>query len=159
MSAIVRDTHTVDWTVVVNNGERTVKETHRDSRMVFVSDELPLEMKRANYGSATIVFRPDLLTMRWIYREHGSRNDGQWELRDIDLTGPRILKNGKAGKHQTTNSYWIRQDHLPRFIEELAERYRPDGDHPFTHCRGVHFANEAQSHEPGPASNKAGHTS
>ena len=132
MSHIVRDTRTVEWTIVVHSGERIVKETHQDSRMVFVSDELPVEMKKANYGSGTVVFRPDLLTMRWIYRKHGSRNDWRWELSDVDLTGPRILKNGKAGKQQVTNSYWIRQDNLPRFVEELAEKYRPDGDHPFT---------------------------
>jgi hypothetical protein len=132
MSQIVRDTRAIEWTIVVRSGERMTKETHHDSRIVFISDGLPLEMKKANYGSGTVVFRPDLLTMRWIYREHASGNDWQWELRDIDLTGPRILKNGKAGKQHVTNSYWIRQDSLPRFVEELAEKYRPDGDHPFT---------------------------
>ena len=132
MSPTVRDTRTVEWTIVVRGGERIVKDTHQDSRIVFVSDDLPFEMKTANYGSGTIVFRPDLLTMRWVYRKHGSRNDWQWELRDIDLTGPRILKNGKAGKQHVTNSYWIRHDNLPRFIQELAEKYRPDGDDPFT---------------------------
>lgn len=131
MSPTVRDTRTVEWTMVVNSGQRTLRQTHQDSRMVFVSDDLPLEMKKANYGSTTIVFRPDLLTMRWIYRTHGSRDGGQWELRDVDLTGPRILRNGKVGKQQITNGYWIGQDYLPRFIEELAEKYHPGGDHPF----------------------------
>lgn len=132
MSPTVRDTRKIERTIVVTNGERTVQETHQDLRMVFVSKGLPLEMKKANYGSSTTVFRPDLLTMRWIYRKHWSRDEWQWELRDIDLTGPRILKDGKAGKQEITNSYWIRQDNVPRFIEELAEKYRPDGDHPFT---------------------------
>jgi hypothetical protein len=130
MSPIVRDTRTVEWAVVVA-GERTVQETHHDSRMVFISHGLPLEMKKATYGRNTIMFRPELLTMRWIYRKHRSRNDWRWELRDIELTGPRILRNGKAGKQQITNGYWIGQEYLPRFVEELAEKYRPDGDHSF----------------------------
>jgi len=132
MSHTVRDTRTVEWAVVVATGQRTVQETQHDSRMVFISQGLPLEMKKATYGRNAIVFRPDLLTMRWTYRKHHSRNEWQWELRDIELTGPRILSNGKASKHQITNGYWIGQDHLPRFIEELAEKYHPDGDHPFT---------------------------
>jgi hypothetical protein len=132
MSHTVRDTRTVEWAVVVATGQRTVQETQHDSRMVFISQGLPLEMKKATNGRNAIVFRPDLLTMRWTYRKHHSRNEWQWELRDIELTGPRILNNGKASKQQITNGYWIGQDHLPRFIEELAEKYHPDGDHPFT---------------------------
>jgi hypothetical protein len=89
-------------------------------------------MKAANYSSGDTVFRPDVLTMRWIHRRHGSRINWQWELRDIYLTGPRILKDGTAGKQQITSDYWIGRDNLPLFIEELAEKYRPDGDHPFT---------------------------
>jgi len=131
MSHTVRETRTLEWAVVIATGERTVQEKHHDSRMVSISQGLPLEMKKATYGRNTIVLRPDLLTMRWIYRKHRSRNEWQWELRDIELTGPRILKNGKAGKQQITNGYWIGQDNLPRLIEELAEKYRPDGDHPF----------------------------
>jgi hypothetical protein len=131
MSPTVRDTRKIERSIVLTNGERTVQETQQDSRMVFVLDGLPLEMKKANYGRSITVFRPDLLTMRWIYRKHRGRDEGQWELRDIDLTGPRILKDGKAGKRQITNGYWIGQDSLPRFIEELAEKCRPDGDYPF----------------------------
>ena len=132
MSPTVRDTRTIEWTTAVSNRQRTGQETQQDSRMVVISGGLPLEMKKTNYGSSTTAFRPDLLTMRWIYRKDWSRDEWRWELRDIDLTGPRILKNGKPGKQQITNSYWIGQDNLPRFIEELAEKYRPDGDHPFT---------------------------
>jgi hypothetical protein len=131
MSLAVRDTRTIEWTVAVTNAKRAVKETQQDSRVVFITEGLPQEMNAANYGRPT-VFRPDVLTMRWICLTHGSRNKWQWELRDIYLTGPRILKNGEVGKQKITNDYWLGRDNLPRFIEELAEKYRPDGDHPFT---------------------------
>jgi hypothetical protein len=131
MSTAVRDTRTIEWTVAATNAKRTVKETQQDSRVVFIMEGLPQEMNAANYDRPT-VFRLDVLTMRWIYLRHGSRNNWQWELRDIYLTGPRILKNGEAGKQQITNDYWLGRDDLPRFIEELVEKYRPDGDHPFT---------------------------
>ena len=131
MRPAVRDTHTIEWTVAVTDAKRTVKKTQQDSRVVFITEGLPQEMDAANYGKPT-VFRPDVLTLRWIYLRHGSRNNRQWELRDIYLTGPRILKNGETGKQQITNDYWPGRDNLPRFIEELAEKYRPDGDHPFT---------------------------
>lgn len=131
MSPAVRDTRTVDWTVAGTDAERTVKETQEDSRVVFITEGLPQEMSAANYGSPTL-FRPEVLTMRWIYLTHGSRNDWRWELRDIYLTGPRILKDGELDKQQITHDYWPGRDTLPRFIAEPAERYRPDGDHPFT---------------------------
>jgi hypothetical protein len=131
MSPAVRDTSTIEWTLTVANAESIAKETQQDSRVVFITEGLPQEMNAANYGNATM-FRPDVLTMHWIYRRHGSRNNWQWELRDIYLTGQRILRNGEAGKQQITNDYWVGRDTLPRFIEELAEKYRPDGDHAFT---------------------------
>jgi hypothetical protein len=131
VSPAVRDTRTIEWTVAGTSAEHTVKETEQDSRVVFITEGLPQEMSAANYGSPT-VFRPDVLTMRWIYVRHGGRNNWRWELRDIYLTGPRILKNGEVGKQQITNDYWPGRDTLPRFIEELVEKYRPDGDHPFT---------------------------
>jgi hypothetical protein len=131
MSPAVRDTRTVDWTVSVSNAKRAVKETQEDSRVVFITKGLPQTMNAASYGRPT-VFRPEVLTMRWTYRRHGSLNNRQWELRDIFLTGPRILKDGETGKQQITNDYWLGRHNLPRFIEELADKYRPDGDHPFT---------------------------
>jgi hypothetical protein len=131
MSLAVRDTRTIEWTVAVTNAKRAVKETQQDSRVVFITEGLPQEMNAANYGRPT-VFRPDVLTMRWVCLRHSSRNDSQWELRDLYLTGPRILKNGEVGKQRITNDYWLGRDNVPRFIEELAEKYRPDGDHPFT---------------------------
>lgn len=131
MSPAVRDTRTIDWTVAVTNAKRAVEETHQDARLVFITEGLPHEMNAPNYGRPT-VFRPDVLTMRWIYLRHGSRNNWRWELRDIYVTGRRIPKNGEDGKQQITSDYWPGRDKLPRFIEELAEKYRPDGDHPFT---------------------------
>jgi hypothetical protein len=131
MSAAVRDSRTVDWTVAVTSGERTVIDTQQDSRVVFITEGLPREMNAANYGSATM-FRPDVLTLRWIHVGDGSRNNRQWELRDIYLVGPRILKDGELSKQQITNDYWLGRDDVPRFVEELAEKYRPDGDHAFT---------------------------
>ncbi len=131
MSPAVRDTRTIEWTVAVTDAERIVEETQQDSRVVFITEGLPQQMNAVNYGGAA-VFRPDVLTLRWIYLRHGSSNNGHWELRDIYLTGPRILKNGEASKQRITNDYWVGQDNLPRFIEELAEKYRPDGHHPFT---------------------------
>jgi hypothetical protein len=131
MSPAVRDTSMIEWTVAATNGKRTAKETQQDSRVVFITEGLPQQMKSANCGRPT-VFRPDVLTMRWVYLRHGGRNNWQWELRDIYLTGPRILTNGEAGKQQITSDYWLGRDNLPRFIEELAEKYRPDGDYPFT---------------------------
>jgi hypothetical protein len=129
MSAAVRDSRTIEWTVVTS-AESIVKETQQDSRVVFITEGLPQQMNAANYGNATM-FRPAVLTMQW-NRRHDSRNNWQWELRDIYLTGPRILKNGEVVKQQISNDYWPGRDTLPRFIEELAEKYRPDGDHPFT---------------------------
>jgi hypothetical protein len=96
MSHAVRDTRTIEWTVAATNGNRTAKETQQDSRVVFITEGLPQEMKSANCGRPT-VFRPDVLTMRWVYPRHGGRNNWQWELRNIYLTGPRILTNGEAG--------------------------------------------------------------
>lgn len=129
MSPAVRDSRTIEWTVT--NAESILKETQQDSRVVFITEGLPQQMNAANYGNATI-FRPDVLTMQWIYQRHGGLNDWQWELRDIYLTGPRILNNGEVVKQQITEDYWPGRDTLPRFIEELAEEFRPDGDHPFT---------------------------
>jgi len=131
MSPAVRDTRTIEWTVDGTDAERTVKETQEDSRVVFITEGLPQEMNAASYGNAA-VFRPDVLTMRWIHLGHGGHNGSQWELRDIYLTGPRILKDGEVGKQQITSDYWLGRDNLPRFIEEHAEKYRPDGEHPFT---------------------------
>lgn len=131
MRPAVRDTRTIEWTVAVTNAESIVKETHQDSRVVFITEGLPQQMNAANYGDAT-TFRPDVLTMQWIYRRRGSRNNSEWELSGIYLTGPRIHENGEAGKQQMTNDYWPGRDTLPRFIEELAEKYCPTGDHPFT---------------------------
>jgi hypothetical protein len=130
MSHTVRDTRTIERIIVVTDEECTAQETQHDSRIVFVWERLPAEMKEANNGSS-MVFRPHLLTMRWLYRKLLSSNGYRWELRDIDLAGRPILKDGSTGKQEVTKIYWPRQDDLPRFIEELAEKYRPDGDHPF----------------------------
>ncbi len=72
---------------------------------MFITEGLPQQMNAANYGDAT-TFRPDVLTMQWIYRRRGSRNNSEWELSSIYLTGPRIHENGEAGKQQMTNDYW-----------------------------------------------------
>ena len=76
MSPTVRDTRTIEWTIAVTNGQRTGQETQHDSRMVIISEGLPLEMKKATHGSSTTVFRPDLLTMRWSTGRTGAVRNG-----------------------------------------------------------------------------------
>jgi hypothetical protein len=41
MIPAVRDTRTIEWTVAVADPDRTVKETHQDSRVVFITEGLP----------------------------------------------------------------------------------------------------------------------
>jgi hypothetical protein len=41
MSAAVRDSRTIEWTVVTS-AESIVKETQQDSRVVFITEGLPL---------------------------------------------------------------------------------------------------------------------
>jgi hypothetical protein len=62
MCPTVRATRTIEWTVAVTNAKCAVKETQEDSRVVFIAEGLPEEMKPANYGRTT-AFRPDVLTM------------------------------------------------------------------------------------------------
>jgi hypothetical protein len=55
MCPTVRDTRTIEWTVAVTDAKRAVKETQEDSRVVFITEGLPQEMKPDNYGRTTAV--------------------------------------------------------------------------------------------------------
>lgn len=118
----------IDWTTYRLTDPHAVVQLDRTSANTTIVRKFKVTMVMPDVNYEGREFQPDSLHISY---RHDHDGDG-WTC-DINLAGPRRLRNGTLGD-STVRTWWSGQDQAPQWARDIANAHRPGelrlGDQP-----------------------------